>query len=137
LAAARAGAVVSLVTRSPASPDLANAFGALRAFGGRTVFVDNLHAKGLLWFGDSTRDKAAFVGSHNFTLASEHHSVELGLFALGEGLVENTVYRDLKTFISELMNPRTISGWRRTPCCQPATWRNTNGRNLQRRTQCH
>ena len=134
LAAARTGAVVSLITRSPASVDLANEFHALRALGGRTVFRDNLHAKALLWFGNSTRDKAAFVGSHNFTLASERHSVELGLFVVGEGPVEDAIYRDLKTFISELMNPRTLPGWRRTSA-SPRCSNNRN--NFQRRTKCH
>jgi phosphatidylserine/phosphatidylglycerophosphate/cardiolipin synthase-like enzyme len=136
LAAAQAGSLVCLVTRSPASLELTNAFAALRAVGGRIVVVDNLHAKGLLWFGDSGRDRVAFVGSNNLTMASEHSSVELGLFAQGDGRVENHVYRDVKTFIEELTNPRALSGSRRKSSGL-ALRTNTNRRNFQRRTKWH
>jgi hypothetical protein len=102
MTAAKAGAQVCLITRSPAEPDLADEFSTFRRLGGRTVFVENLHAKAIMWFGATRRDKAAFIGSHNFTRSSEFHSIELGLSVIGDGPAENLLYRDLKTFVEGL-----------------------------------
>ena len=104
--AAKAGARVCLITRSPTSFDLANGISCLERLGGRTVIVENLHAKAIIWFGRSRRDKAAFIGSNNFTSSSENHSIELGMFVVGDDPAENLVYRDLKSFVENLASPR-------------------------------
>jgi phosphatidylserine/phosphatidylglycerophosphate/cardiolipin synthase-like enzyme len=109
LAAAQAGARVCVITRSPSSSDIADQFRNLERLGGRTVIVENLHAKAIMWFGTSRRDRAAFVGSSNFTRSSESYSVELGIYVAGDGLAENLFYRDLKSFVEDLVFPHRPS----------------------------
>jgi phosphatidylserine/phosphatidylglycerophosphate/cardiolipin synthase-like enzyme len=105
LLAAKAGARVRLITRSPTSLDLASEIRCLERLGGRLIIVENLHAKAIIWFGRSRRDKAAFIGSNNFTSSSENHSIELGMFVVGDGSAENLLYRDLKSFVENLASP--------------------------------
>lgn len=102
LIAAQAGTKVCVITRSPSSPEVAEQFRNLERLGGRTVIIENLHAKAIMWFGASRRDRAAFVGSYNFTRSSESHSIELGIYVVGDGLAENLFYRDLKSFVEDL-----------------------------------
>lgn len=102
LKAAQAGVPVCVITRSPASAALAAELETLERFGGRIVTVENLHAKVVIWFGNSRRDKAAFIASNNFTWSSEAYSIELGVFVIGDGPAENRLYRDLKAFAEDL-----------------------------------
>lgn len=106
IAAARAGVHVCVVTRHPADPGVAKDIQELRGLGGRAVFLRNLHAKAVLWLTASQDGRAAFIGSHNFTLSSELRAIELGLLVSGNGPLENVLYRDLQSFIAGLTDCR-------------------------------
>lgn len=102
LVAARKGVKVRLVTRTPADAVVAEEIDELRSCGARTLFVEKLHAKAVLWKTAKRRERAAFVGSLNFTCSSECTALELGLLITGGGIVEELIYRDLTHFVARL-----------------------------------
>src|SRR5882672_9423604 len=70
LAIARAGVQVLLFTRPTRDQCVLGAIQEFTRAGGRTIFLGNLHAKAFLWLPHSPKERAAFIGSHNFTQSS-------------------------------------------------------------------
>src|SRR5687768_8878064 len=90
LSAAKAGAGVRLITRPAINPGLTSGLADLRRLGGRVTLLPRVHAKAFIWFDASSRRRVAFVGSTNFTSASELRSIELGLLISGDGAIEDS-----------------------------------------------
>jgi hypothetical protein len=112
LGIANAGVRVSSFTRYTADRQLLNALHQFNRLGGRTVFVENLHAKAFLWLADSPKEKAAFIGSHNFTRSSEMTAVELGVLIWGDGWIESRIYDALRSAISALPAGGDSPAWK-------------------------
>jgi hypothetical protein len=102
LGIARAGARVLLFTRQTLDHQILSAIREFILCGGRTVFLGNLHAKAFLWLPDSPKERAAFIGSHNFTRSSETTAIELGVLIWGDGSIEARIYGALRRVIGRL-----------------------------------
>jgi len=112
LGIAKAGVRVLLFTRQTTDQQVLDALHQLNRLGGRTVFRGNLHAKAFLWLPDSPKERAAFIGSHNFTRSSEMTDVELGVLIWGDGCVENRIYDALRSIMSALSTAGDVSAWK-------------------------
>ena len=88
VAAATAGSRVRLVTRPATSALEANHFTYLNALGVRLAFLPTLHAKAILLSDRKGPCSRGWIGSHNFTKASESTAHELGVAFGGRGTTE-------------------------------------------------
>jgi phosphatidylserine/phosphatidylglycerophosphate/cardiolipin synthase-like enzyme len=88
VSAAQSGSRVRLLTR-PAADDLhAEHFGEFARLGVRVVHLPRIHAKSVLLSDRTGRHPMGWIGSHNFTKASELTAQELGIVFRGRGLIE-------------------------------------------------
>jgi len=88
VAAAQSGSRVRLLTR-PAADDLqAGLFNELAGLGVHLIQLPRIHAKSVLLSDRRGRHSMGWIGSHNFTKASERTAQELGVVFQGSGPVE-------------------------------------------------
>jgi phosphatidylserine/phosphatidylglycerophosphate/cardiolipin synthase-like enzyme len=88
VAAAQSGSRVRLITR-PATDDFQlQLFSELSGLGVRLIRLPSIHAKSVLLSDRRGRHSMGWIGSHNFTKASESTAQELGVVFLGSGAVE-------------------------------------------------
>jgi phosphatidylserine/phosphatidylglycerophosphate/cardiolipin synthase-like enzyme len=88
VAAAQSGSRVRLLTR-PAADDLhAELFRDLTGLGVRLIHLPRIHAKSVLLSDRRGPHSMGWIGSHNFTKASECTAQELGVMFRGSGHVE-------------------------------------------------
>lgn len=88
VSAAQSGSQVRLLTR-PAADDLhAELFGDLAHLGVRVIQLPRIHAKSMLLSDWCGRHSMGWIGSHNFTKASERTAQELGIVFRGRGPIE-------------------------------------------------
>jgi len=88
VAAAQSGSRVRLLTR-PATDDLQSGlFNELAGLGVRLIYLPRIHAKSVLLSDRQGRHSMGWIGSHNFTKASECTAQELGVVFHGRGAIE-------------------------------------------------
>ncbi|MBX3451332.1 MAG: phospholipase D family protein [Planctomycetaceae bacterium] len=88
VSAAQSGSRVRLLTRPAADHLHAELFDALTRLGVRVIHLPRIHAKSVLLSDRTGRHPMGWVGSHNFTKASELTAQELGIVFRGRGLIE-------------------------------------------------
>jgi phosphatidylserine/phosphatidylglycerophosphate/cardiolipin synthase-like enzyme len=88
VAAAESGSRVRLLTRPPSNELQASLFENLRELGVRLVQLPHVHAKSVLLTDRKGRHSTGWIGSSNFTKASESTAQELGVVFRGRGPVE-------------------------------------------------
>jgi hypothetical protein len=89
MATTQAGSRVRLLTRPPADQLTFDLFGDLTDMGVRLVHLPTIHAKSIMLSDLGGRHSMGWIGSHNFTKASERTALELGITFSGPGGVEN------------------------------------------------
>ena len=88
VSAARAGSRVRLMSRPPVDALQSEHFADLVDLGVRLVQLPRVHAKLVLLSDCGGRHSMGWIGSHNFTKASENTAQELGVVFRGSGAVE-------------------------------------------------
>lgn len=88
MATTQSGARVRLLTRPPADQLRSDLFGTLSDMGVRLVYLPRIHAKSVMLSDHGGRHSMGWIGSHNFTKASERTALELGITFSGQGSVE-------------------------------------------------
>lgn len=86
--ATMAGSRVRLLTRPANDPLQAELFGELLGLGVRVVYLPRIHAKSVLLADRRGPHSMGWIGSHNFTKASECTAQELGVVFCGSGPIE-------------------------------------------------
>jgi phosphatidylserine/phosphatidylglycerophosphate/cardiolipin synthase-like enzyme len=89
VAAAQSGSKVRLLTRPAADQLRADLFGELSYLGVRVIHLPRIHAKSVLLSDRRGPHSMGWIGSHNFTKASECMAHELGVVFRGCGPVES------------------------------------------------
>ncbi len=86
-ATAESGARVRLLTRPPADQSTSDLFDSLSVMGVHLVYLPRIHAKSVMLSDLDGRHSMGWIGSHNFTKASEHTALELGVAFSGNNPV--------------------------------------------------
>ncbi len=88
VAAAQSGSRVRLLTRPAADDFQSELFSELSDLGVRLIHLPRIHAKSVLLSDRRGPHSMGWIGSHNFTKASECTAEELGVVFRGRGPVE-------------------------------------------------
>lgn len=88
VAAVHSGSHVRLLTRPAADQLQSELFDELSCLGVRVIHLPRIHAKSVLLADRCGRHSMGWIGSHNFTKASECTAQELGVVFRGQGPVE-------------------------------------------------
>lgn len=93
IAAAKSGAGIRLLTRPAVNGLQIDLFNELRSLGVRLVHLPRIHAKSVLLSDRCGRHSMGWIGSHNFTKASESVAQELGVAFRGHGSIEAQLHQ--------------------------------------------
>ena len=97
VAAVQSGSPVRFLTR-PASDQLqSELFDELSHLGVRVIHLPRIHAKSVLLSDRRGRHSMGWIGSHNFTKASERTAQEMGVVFRGRGPIETRLLQQALT----------------------------------------